>query len=220
MEKNRLTRYLFIALLLGVVSCQGYRYQTRSNPFAQYNINSVAIVQFYNKSNLARLAPAATKEFHALLGQFSDLKVYSGDVEADAVFIGIVESGRSWRDSRGSTSNRLAILPDPGPQDVERAEFYVPSNTTVSASIRAILIKKPSKKEIELLKTSLGKFALGNRVVFNELIPVSSGFGRELRSTEASSVNESQNRSAFQSSADLMAKQAANNFRDMILYAF
>ncbi len=101
-----------------------------------------------------------------------------------------------------------------------RDDFYVPSTTDLRASLRIILIKNPSAKEIELLKSSLGKFAVGSKIIVNETIGLSGSFTREIYGSSAVDVTDTQNRSAVRNTVADMSERAAQNFRDMILYAF
>lgn len=155
-----------------------------------------------------------------MLSTFSGLELRSGDQKADAVLVGIIYSPDKLRDSRRSNSLRSAKSALGGVVGDERGDFYIPATTQLTAGLRLVLIKNPGEKELELLKTSLGKFAVGPRIIVNETIGLSGGFTRELYGANAVDVIDSQNRSALNSAVEDMAEAAARNFKDMILYAF
>jgi hypothetical protein len=211
-------RFLFLLIFLS--SCAGYRFQESKNPFAQYGIDSISIPMFYNHSNLTNISSPMTNEIYIMMTKFKDLKVKSGYKKADAVLIGIITSNRKLSQSR--TGSNLRSVKNAADELIgdNRGDFYIPSNTTVSAKLRLILIKNPSDKEIKLMKSSLGKFVVSSKVIFNESIRVDQTFTRELYTDASVVVVNTQNRSAVKKSIDDMAKSAAQNFKDMIIYAF
>lgn len=211
-------RILFIILFLS--SCAGYRYQESKNPFAQYGIKSISIPMFYNHSNLTNVSSPMTNEIYVMLTKFKELKVKSGFEKADAVLIGIVSSARAL--SRSRTGSNLRSVKNATGELIgeNRGDFYIPSNTTVGAQLNLILIKNPSPNEIKLMKSSFGKFVVSSKIIFNETIPLSQTFTRELYTDESVAVVNTQNRSSVKKSVNDMAKSAAQNFKDMIIYAF
>lgn len=211
-------RILFIILFLS--SCAGYRYQESKNPFAQYGIKSISIPMFYNHSNLTNVSSPMTNEIYVMLTKFKELKVKSGFEKADAVLIGIVSSARAL--SRSRTGSNLRSVKNATGELIgeNRGDFYIPSNTTVGAQLNLILIKNPSPNEIKLMKSSFGKFVVSSKIIFNETIPLSQTFTRELYTDESVAVVNTQNRSSVKKSLNDMAKSAAQNFKDMIIYAF
>lgn len=213
-------RVIILTMFCLLTSCAGYRYQEKNNPFAQYGIESISIPMFYNKSNHSNISSVMTKEIYLMLTKFKGLKVYSGDKQADAVLVGIVDSREKLSQSRQG-SNLRSVENAAGELIGEnRGDFYIPSQTNVTANLRVILIKKPSKKEIQLMRSSLGKFVASSRIILNESIALSGNFTREIYDNESVSVINSQNRSAVKKSLRDMASSAAQNFKDMIIYAF
>lgn len=211
-------RILFIILFLS--SCAGYRYQESKNPFAQYGIKSISIPMFYNHSNLTNVSSPMTNEIYVMLTKFKELKVKSGYKKADAILIGIVSSARALSKSR--TGSNLRSVKNAAGELIgdNRGDFYIPSNTTVGAQLNLILIKNPSPNEIKLMKSSFGKFVVSSKIIFNETIPLNQTFTRELYTDESVAVVNTQNRSAVKKSVSDMARSAAQNFKDMIIYAF
>lgn len=213
-----LTPCVFIVLIM-LSSCAGYRFQQSANPFAQYGVKSISIPMFYNQSNFPNISAPMTKEIYHVLSKFNDLELRSGDQEADAVLIGIVMSPDKVRRSMIGEDFRSAknVIDEIGDQ---RGDFYIPARTRLQSSLRLVLLKNPTPKEIELLKSGLGRFAIGSKIIINETIALTSSFNRELYSGEALSVVDTQNRGAMRNSIEEMAKSAAQNFKDMVLYAF
>lgn len=209
-----------LCFIFGLCSCAGYRFQEKENPFAQYGVKSITIPMFYNKSNLSNVSAPMTREMYQMLSTFSGLELKSGKNNADAVLIGIVDSPSQVKESREASNLRSAKNAAEDALGENREDFYIPATTNVRANLRLILLKNPSEKEIELLKSSLGKFAVGPKIIVNETIALNASFTRELYSGSAIDVIDTQNRSALRSTIDDMAKNAAQNFKDMILYAF
>lgn len=214
---NKIYLFAFIALFF---SCAGYRYQEKGNPFAQYGVKSISIPMFYNHSNLANISMPITKEVHRMFTQFNDLKVYSGKKEADAVLIGIITTEDRLSMSRSGSNLRSAKNVVPRSIGDDRGDFYIPSRTDLRAKLQVIILKKPSEKEIELMKSSLGKFVVSSKVIANETIPLRFSFIREVFSGSGGQVIGTQNRSAIKNGYEELAKNAATNLRDMIIYAF
>lgn len=211
---------LTLCFIVFLASCAGYRFQEKTNPFAQYGVKSISVPMFYNHSNFPNISAPMTKEIFQMLSGFNGLKLYSGNEKADAVLVGMVTSPEKVKDSQQPKNLRSAKNVLSGVIGDEREDFYIPSSTELRAGLRIVLIKNPNEKEIELLKTSLGRFAVGPRVIVNESIPLTGTFTRELYGASAVDVIDTQNRSALKSTVEDMAQRAALNFRDMILYAF
>lgn len=208
---------LFIVIFNG---CAGYRYQEKNNPFAQYAVKSISIPEFYNHSNFSNVSGPLTRELYLMLSGFKGLKVSPGDKNADAVLLGIITSDDKVLDSREGLDFRAVKNATNNAIGEDRGDFYVPARTKFQMRLRLIILKRPTSKEIELMKTSLGKFAVGPKVIVNETIDLSQTYNREIYPDEGIQVLGTQNRGAQKNSVELMAQEAANSFRDMILYAF
>lgn len=161
-----------------------------------------------------------TREIYQMLSGFNGLELKSGKRNSDAVLIGIIMSPDKVRESMRGQNFRSAKSAEDGNIGDERGDFYIPSTTELNSSLRLILIKNPSEKEIELLRTSFGKFAVGSKIILNETISLKGSFTRELYGPDASAVIDTQNRSAAKNTIVDMSEKAAQNFKDMILYAF
>ena len=86
--------HLLIALISGfLTSCAGYHFNTNNNPLIGYDIHSISVPMFINRTNISGLNSIMTKAIILSLNDFSGLKVYGGDKDiADSVLIGILES--------------------------------------------------------------------------------------------------------------------------------
>ena len=176
---------------------------------------------FYNKSNLGSYSGLFTKEIFYTLTEFNDLNLVSDQGMSDAVLIGVLESSEMRKDSirtHGSQSVEEHFGADVIGEN--RNQFTVPRANEIKMSLRIIVIKHPTKSEIEFLQTGLGASAISSKVIFNEKIPLSTVYNLKKYQGENISVLGTQNRGVYRESMKLLAKQAADNFRNMILYAF
>ena len=81
-------------------SCSGYHFNLNNNPLIGYDIKSIAVPMFVNRSVIPQLAAPMTKEISQALNEYSGLKVISGDSEeADAVLIGVIESKNYYKET-------------------------------------------------------------------------------------------------------------------------
>lgn len=168
------------------------------------------------------MAGLFSKEILYTLTDYSDLEIKPGGEPADAVLIGIIDSRDEVRDtiltntSRSVESNFGSEVLGEG----KRFDFVVPESNSVRLDLRIIVIKHPTKEEIKFLQTRYGNKVLSSKIIFNETIPLGSGYVLKKYTGEAISVLGSQNQGVYMLSMQALAKQAANNFRSMILYAF
>lgn len=212
--------YLLLSLLL-VASCADYRYQKQDNPFSQYGIKTLSIPMFYNQSNFNNISPVFTKEIYKILSGFKGLELRSGKKNADATLIGIVGSASSLKDSRSGANPRAAksILGENFANN--RNDFAIPSTNNLAVSLKIIVMKHPTEEEIKLLSSDLGNAqVINSKIIFNDIIPISGSFTREIFGPEGAEVIATQNRGAQKNTIKGMAQSAAVSFRDMILYAF
>lgn len=214
----------FLNLIVSLVlsSCAGYRYTQVDNPLRQYGIDSLSIPMFFNHSSLPEVSSSFTRETFKLLSGYSGLKLKSGwNKSTDAVLIGIVRSQDRLADTLRSENQRVAQSAAPTAIGKTRPEFYVPGSTNVTLSLQVIVIKKPSEEDLALLQSELGpKIPPQGKIIFNESLTLTDTFLRELFDGEATSVVGTQNAGALRRTKDSLAMQAAQQIRDMILYAF
>lgn len=215
-------KLVFILVFSLLCSCTGYRFRPLSNPFEQYGIKTVAIPMFLNKSPVPDTAGVFTDEITLLLSRYPGLKIKGANYEnADAVLIGVIDSDRdkyteTVKTSGQKTTNSIA------PKSLNgRSDFYVPFANALNLKLNLILIKNPSFKEIDLSRTDLGPLLKGNpKIIFNEVVSVNGSFNRDMYDADGGKVNFTQNKGALNRTIKTMANNAANTFKDTVLYAF
>ncbi len=209
-----------LALFL-LTSCAGYRFTQNDNPLSQYGVESLSIPMFYNFSALPEVASPFTRETYKLLNGFSGLKLRSGWRAADAVLIGIIRSPETL-ESTTVPSNLLdaqgLAKENIGPV---RPNFYIPGSINVGLTLQVVVIKRPTTEELQLLQSAVGpKIPAQSKIIFNQLFRLNNSFNREIFDGEAGSVVATQNAGTLRRTEEAMARQAAVEIRDMILYAF
>ena len=218
-------RFFLLFPLVFLASCAGYHFNTNSNPLIGYDIKSIAVPMFINRSVLPELAAPMTKEIMLVLNDYSGLKVLSGDNEsADAVLIGIIESSDHMQDVV-RTSQTLFTDNTIKTSVGNRSPFYYPVETSYSLNFRMIIIKRPSKEEMELLASDIGQYMKVNpKVVLMDQFSLASTFARvvgETVSTESpGSVNFVKNKGIMEKSIQETSVRAAQNFKQVVLNAF
>lgn len=213
---------LFIFLFLA--SCSGYHFKRTDNPFAAYEIQSVAIPMFLNRSAIPDAGAYLNKEIVLSLTGHTGLKIYNGEnQDADAVLIGIVTSKDHvtsvYKSDDTFTTGALE-------ESIKgRKSFYVPSSTSYAMNLQLVLIRRPTKEDRALIESSLGPFLNAHpRIVLNESLSLSGSFTREVFDTltpdSGGVVNYTKNRSLRDKSLQNMAKDAAKTFNQEVLDAF
>ncbi len=218
-------RFFLLFPLVFLASCAGYHFNTNSNPLIGYDIRSIAVPMFINRSVLPELAAPMTKEIMLVLNDYSGLKVLSGDNEsADAVLIGIIESSDHMQDVV-RTSQTLFTDNTIKTSVGNRSPFYYPVETSYSLNFRMIIIKRPSKEEMELLASDIGKYMKVNpKVVLMDQFSLASTFARVVGETVSAespgSVNFVKNKGIMEKSIQETSVRAAQNFKQVVLNAF
>ena len=213
----------WLLILLFISGCSGYRYTQQDNPLSQYGIESLSVPMFHNYSNQPEVSAHFTRETYRLLSSYRGLKLRSGyHQESDAVLIGILKSPEKIYETQ--RPNNLRVAQDRAGNAIgdERQNFYIPGTTYMAMALQVIVIKKPSEEELSLLKSGIGdKVKLNSRIIFNETIPLSAQYTREVFDlNEGLEVTATQNTGLQRKIIKNLAEQAAINVRDMILYAF
>lgn len=216
---------LIIAILTG---CSGYKLRSKKNPFSQYGISSLSIPMFHNFSNLPNASAIFTKEIFNSMLDYRELTVRSGFQGTDAVLVGIIESGAKKKntiitDSQKEVSNIYG-------EDFigeGREDLILPTSNRMRLNLRVVIIKHPTKEELDFLKTSIAKDAMGSKIIFNETIALNGRYNlREILGENDAETRRNiqvlgtQNRGVQQESLKSLAQKAASSFEDMILYAF
>lgn len=208
-----------------LASCAGYHFNTTNNPLIGYDIRSVAVPMFVNRSVIPELAEPLTREITYALNDYSGIRVYSGDSDkADAVLIGVIESRDHYNDVVKTTQTLFTdntVKSSIG----DRSPFYYPVQSSYEFSLRIILIKRPSKEELELLTTDVGQYMKVNpKVVLMDTINVTGSFSRVVGETTTPNAvgktNFVKNRGIFEKSIQETAMNAAKTFKQVVLNAF
>jgi hypothetical protein len=176
---------------------------------------------FYNQSALSNVTGVFTKEVYKMISEFNGLEVTGGKKKSDAILVGIIESeGRIIDTIIPSAPRNVENITD-GEIASSRKEFYIPSTSTVKLSLRLIVIKDPTTEEIKFLRSKKSELSfVSSKIIFNEKIRLANTFTREVFDGANSAVIHSQNRGSLKKSYFAMSKDAAQTFREMILYAF
>lgn len=220
----------FFMLTLAIISlltgCSGYHFNTNNNPLIGYDIKTVSVPMFINRSVLPQLAAPMTKEITLALNDYSGLKVLSGDnANADAVLIGIIESEDHFNDVV-KTSQTLFTEKEIATSIGKRSPFYYPVQTTYSFSLRIILIKRPTAEELNLLSGEFGRATtlVHPKIVLQDTINISSNFSRVASAAPlaggSGEVNFVKNKGIFEKSLQDTCYQTAQTFKQVVLNAF
>ncbi|MDO9183636.1 MAG: LPS assembly lipoprotein LptE [Bacteriovorax sp.] len=214
-----------LALIL-LSNCSGYHFNTNNNPLIGYDIKTISVPMFINRSVLPQLAAPMTREIILALNDYSGLKVVSGDNEnADAVLIGILESKDHYNEVV-TTTQSLFTEKEIATSIGSRSPFYYPIQTTYNFSLRVILIRRPSASELALLTSDLGAMVkVHPKIVLEDSIDLSGNFARVASPTSATSsmsgeVNFVKNKGIFDKSLQDTCYQAAQTFKQVVLNAF
>lgn len=190
-----------------------------------YEIKTIAVPMFVNRSVIPELAAPMTKEITTALISYTGINVLNGDdLRADALLIGIIESSDHQNEVIQTTSS--LFTDDTLKSSVgERSPFYYPVQTTYNFTLRIILIKKPSPGELQLLTGDLGKYLKENsKIILTETLPLTGTFSRVVggnSSTNSSGVtNFVKNKGLFEKSIQDTAVNAAKTFEQVVLNAF
>ncbi len=218
-------RLIILFILVFLNSCAGYHFNSNNNPLISYDIKSIAVPMFINRSVFSQVTAPMTKEVVLVLNDYPGLRVYSGNSdEADAVLIGIIESADHTKEVIKTTQSlftdetlKTSIGNRPG--------FYYPIQSKFDFKVRFILIKRPSKEEIELFSGDLGKMVkLHPKIVLQDQIDVTGTFNRVVSSNadsgKPSAVNFTKNQGILEKSLQDACYQAAQNFKQVVLNAF
>jgi hypothetical protein len=216
---------ILILALISLTSCSGYHFNTNNNPLIGYDIKTVAVPMFINRSVLPQLAAPMTKEIILALNNYTGLRVLSGDNEnADAVLIGILESKDHYNEVI-TTTQTLFTEGDITKSIGNRSPFYYPVQTTYNFSLRIILIKRPTAEELALFTSDLGRMIkVHPKIVLEDTIGLTGNFARVASptntATAAGEVNFVKNKGIFDKSLQDTCYQAAQTFKQVVLNAF
>ena len=218
-------RFFYILTTIFLAGCAGYHFNTNTNPLISYNIKSISVPMFINRSSLPHLSGPMTTEIILALKDFSGLRVVNGaESDSDAVLLGIIESADHYNEV---VQTSTSVVTDGNIQKSigARQKFYYPSATSYQLRLRLVLIKHPSADELDFLsKNTLGLSKLHPKVVLEDEIPISGNFTRVVADTLSTSsggeVNFVKNKGIFEKSLQDSCVQTAKNFKQVVLNAF
>lgn len=225
--KVRFFSMLILGILTLVSGCSGYHFNTNNNPLIGYDIKTIAVPMFINRSVLPQLAAPMTKEITLALSDYTGLKVLSGNNEnADAILIGIIESKDHYNDVVQTTQSLFTDSDINIKSTIgNRSPFYYPVQTSYNFALRLILIKRPTAEELALFTSDLARTGLVHpKVVLQDIISLTGSFSRVAAPTNTASaegeVNFVKNKGIFDKSLQDTAYQAAQTFKQVVLNAF
>ena len=224
---SRAFKILIIFQIFQLIGCSGYRFRSNNNPFREYGIKTIAVPMFLNRSIYPNLNTKLTREVRRMLSQYNDLKVVFGDGKnADAVLVGVLRSSDHHKDAYkvNSTKFTTGLLKD---SIGGRNQFYVPISTLYQFSVQMVLIKRPTKEELDLVKSQVGPFIKNHpKFIFNESLNITKTFSHIVADNNNQDpdnggvVNSTKNRAIFERSLEEVAEDFSTTFREVIIYAF
>lgn len=214
-----------LSAILFLAGCSGYHFNTNNNPLIGYDIKSISVPMFINRSVIPQLVAPLTREMTLALSDYSGLKVLSGEQDvADAILIGIIES----KDHYGEVVKTTQTLFTEGEiknSIGNRSPFYYPVQTSYSLNLRLILIKRPTKEEIAFFTSDMARGHLVHpKIVLEDSIALNGTFSRVASATTgplaSGETNFVKNKGIFEKSLQDTSYQAAQTFKQVVLNAF
>ena len=216
-------RFFILACLLG--GCAGYRTVSLSNPLKKFDIHSISVPAFINQSGIPHVSVPLAQEMILMLAEYPSLRVYAGQQQkADSILIGIIRSADNRRDIV-KTSQRSYVDTELSRSIGKRKIFTVPLKSIYKLSLQITLIKNPTPKELEIVKSDIGpQIAKGAKILFNQTIPLEGRFRREVWETVTSDsqgmVNFTKTKHHFEESLVDLGRRAMTIFKDTMLDVF
>lgn len=216
---------IFSLSLILLSGCAGYRIRREVNPFAQYQIERVAVPMFVNRSSFPLLSGVLTSEIRMMLADFPGLAISaSEDPSADAVLVGIIDSPDSLIQASKNIGTTF-IAGDLKESIGDRAAYYLPTVSTLDFSLTLVLIKKPSKEDLELIDTPFLPFLSRNpKVIFTEQITLNTSYSRTIQETLSPDspglVNATRNQKNKERALKAIAKSASSQLKEVVIRAF
>ncbi len=218
-------RFFYFFAVLFLSGCAGYHFNNINNPLIGYDIKSVSVPMFVNRSVLPQMSGIMTKEIVLALKDFSGLRVLNGDAhDSDAVLLGIIDSSDRYSEVVQTTATTFTTG-DIQKSIGNRTPFYYPTTTAYTLKLKIILIKRPSPEELDfLIKNTSGIAKLHPKVVLEEDLPIQGSFSRvvseSITANSGGEVNFVKNKGIFEKSLQDSCLQTAKNFKQVVLNAF
>lgn len=215
-----------LALLLFLFSsCAGYRVRKEVNPFAQYQIDHIAVPMFVNRSAFPHLSGMMTTEVIHMLAEFPDLRISASEnANADAVLVGIIRSPQTLLEAQepvGTTFVSDELKDSVG----DRPAFYLPTVNSLGVTLTLVLIKRPTREELELIDTPFLPFISRHpKVVFTEEIRLETTYSQTIQETlsldSGGTVNAVRNKKIRDRALRGLSRSASNQFKEVVIGAF
>jgi hypothetical protein len=223
MECKTLWRSLFCVFIL--TSCGGYHFVSQENPFSHYGIRTLAIPMAHNLTLHTHISPVITQRITQSLKKYRSLAITT-DAEAaketDAVLIMVVDSPlnrtdaiRPMRDDVVATSG-----------GAKKRQMALPLYNSYDVTVRFVLLKAPTKAEMELLASDLGASALadGKKIIFNKNVNSTATYRTSLGSGEGvnapGDTNHTNMQANYRKSYETIADSVVTQFEQTIVRAF
>lgn len=214
---------LALALSLAFSGCSGYKLISQTNPFAVYQIKSISLPMFLNKSSIPHASPPFTNEIFELLSSYPGLTVYSGiNKQSDALLLGIISSPQYLNQTIALAERRkassLAVASDIG----TRNDFFIPTRNYLKLSLQLILIKNPTYEDRQLFQSPFSQNIEEHpRLIANETIHLSVLFDRQLlRKSSGGTTNFTNNLDILNQAIKALAKEGGVRFKRTVVDAF
>lgn len=222
---NSFFSYFSLSILTLLVSCSGYHFKNKVNPFLSYEIESVSIPMFINKSIIPNISGPMTASIANLLMDYSDLKIYSSkNVHADAILIGIIHSSDKMRKVYKNTSYQptLGNIED---SIGERRAFYIPQITELKANLRILLIRNPYFDDDKAIsEKTINLYNNDPKVIFDEIINLNTSITRAISPSigpdSGGVTNFTKDKKAVNDAIIALVEGATNTFKQEIINAF
>ncbi len=187
-----------VGIVLLFLSCSGYKVQNQNNPLADYGINSLAVPQFVNYSNIPEVAETLTKDFIFLFAGRKSLKLYSGEnAKADATLVGIVDGPKKRMDTIHINGTRFINDNVLG----ERRGFEIPYSASYDLIIRIMIIKDA-------------------KVIVERSFPFRGSYTIATSADVRGNVNFTKNQAVIRQSVAEKSRDLAESFENLVLNAF
>ena len=220
----RLNVILSVGLLF-LMSCSGYHFKNKNNPFVVYEIETISIPMFVNWSIVPNVSGPMTSNFINMLMDYSGLTIYSHEkTSADAILVGIISSNDKTRQVYKNKSYQ-ATVGTLNKSIRDRRDFYIPQETEISLTLRVLLIKNPLPHEYNgIVKNDADFIPDKSRVIFDERMELRSTITRSiLPSSGAQSggdVNFTKSKKAQNDAVLALVSTATEKFKNEIIDAF
>lgn len=221
---------LFIlTILLSLGGCSGYRFVDKRNPLSQYDIKTLTVPMFINRTIYPAVSGVFTKEVTSVLNQYPDLRVYAGENKsADAILVGVLSSP-DHRSSAYKTTSTVYIAGDLEDSIGQRRPYYLPFTTQFKMTLRLLVIKNPSWEDKELLTAIAtgdikGAILAHPKVIIDQQFNLDGSYGRQVLANKDTDqggvVNATKNEETQERSIKAMAESAGRQFSELVLNAF